>query len=71
MILKSPSPISQTNLNSLFPKVFKSIPDTEKAYIAYIAMTPKKCMLIAKPLTNTLDVELKPLCSVPIKTIGQ
>ena len=27
-------------------------------------MTPKKCMSIAKSLTNTQHMELEPLCSV-------
>ena len=28
-------------------------------------MTPKKCMSIAKSLTNTQHMELEPLCTVP------
>jgi len=30
-------------------------------------MTPKKCMSIAKSLTNTQRMELEPLCTVPLK----
>ena len=29
-------------------------------------MTPKKCMSMAKSLTNTQHMELEPLCSAPL-----
>ena len=30
-------------------------------------MTPKKCMSIAKSLTDTQHMELEPLCNAPFK----
>ena len=38
-------------------------PSQEVLFIHRKPMTPKKCMSIAKSLTNTQRMELKPLCS--------
>ena len=41
----------------------KKEPSYEVAFIYMKPMTPKKCMFMAISLTDTLHVELEPLCS--------